>query len=260
MNFSIIGTGNIAWFFGSRLVAGRHKCTGIYARNLDSAQTLAEALMCETYDDITEIRDGDADVCFLAVSDAAIVPIAAKLNFRKTILVHTAGAVDIESIKSAAKDRAVLWPVYSILKNNPPAHRNIPCAWEASTERAARILQGMAHAITDNMFEAKYEQRKWMHLAAVMSNNFITHLVAICEKICAEHGLPFSALMPIIDQTFARIKASPAQASQTGPAIRHDNNTISNQVALLKDHPQWQLVYEAITKSIQTKANDTPNP
>ncbi len=251
MNFSIIGTGNIAWFFGSRLVAGRHKCTGVYARNLDNARMLAEALMCETYDDIAEIRDGDADICFLAVSDAAIVPIAARLNFRKTILVHTAGAVDIESIKNAAKDRAVLWPVYSILKHNPPAHRDIPCAWEASTERAAKVLQGMAHAITDNMFEARYEQRKWLHLAAVMSNNFITHMVAICEKICAEHNLPFTALMPIIDQTFARIKNSSAHASQTGPAIRRDANTIKNQIDLLKDHPEWQKVYDAMTMSIQ---------
>lgn len=252
MNFSIIGTGNIAWFFGSRLVSGRHQCTGVYARNTEAARNLAEALLCDNYDQISEIRDGDADVCFLAVSDKAIRDIAATISFKKTVLIHTAGSVDIESIKTAAKDRAVLWPIYSILKNNPPAHREIPCAWEASTPKAEKYLISMAHAITEVIFEAKYDQRKWLHLAAVMSNNFITHLIAICERICAENNLPFSALSPIIDQTFTRIKHSSAQQVQTGPAIRNDSATITDQLALLNKHPEWQKIYEALTKSIQT--------
>jgi predicted short-subunit dehydrogenase-like oxidoreductase (DUF2520 family) len=251
MNFSIIGTGNIAWFFGSRLVSGRHHCTGVYARDTGAAKLLAEALLCDNYDEIDEIRDGDADVCFLAVSDTAIKEIAAKLSFKKTVLIHTAGAVDIDSIKTAAKDRAVLWPVYSILRNNPPAHREIPCAWEASTPKAEKYLQSMAHAITEVLFEAKYDQRKWLHLAAVMSNNFITHLIAICEQVCTENNLSFSTLSPIIEQTFSRIKNSSAQNVQTGPAIRHDNTTIKDQIALLAGHPEWQKVYEAMTKSIQ---------
>lgn len=255
MTFSIIGTGNIAWFLGNRLVTGRHHCIGVYGRNAEATTSLAEALLADKHGRINEIRDGDADICFMAVSDAAIPQIAGKLSLKKTMLVHTAGALDLESIKSAAKDRAVFWPVYSILKNNQPTHRNIPCAWEASSDKAARYIQSMGHAVSDILFEAKYEQRKWLHLAAVMSNNFITHLIAICEQICADNNLPFSTLSPIIDQTFSRIKSSSAQNVQTGPAIRHDTNTIVEQIALLSNHPQWQSVYEAMTKSIQDKAD-----
>ena len=259
MTFSIIGTGNIAWFFGNRLVTGRHHCTGVYARNRVAAKELSEALLSDRYGEIAEIRDGDADICCLAVSDAAIVPIATKLSFKKTMLIHTAGAVDLESIKTAAKDRAVLWPVYSILRNNQPAHRDIPCAWEASSPKAERYILSIGHAITDQLFEAKHEQRKWLHLAAVMSNNFITHLMAICEQVCADNNLPFSTLLPIIEQTFARIKNSSAQQVQTGPAVRHDTTTITEQIALLGNHPHWQKVYEAITESIQAP-NNTINP
>ncbi|MFI5196360.1 MAG: Rossmann-like and DUF2520 domain-containing protein [Chitinophagales bacterium] len=257
MTFSIIGTGNIAWFFGNRLVTGRHHCTGVYARNKMAAKELAEALLSDKFGEPGEVRDGDADICFLAVSDVAIGQIAAKLSFKKTMLVHTAGAVGLESISSAAKDRAVLWPVYSILRNNQPAHRKIPCAWEASSPKARQYILSIGHAITDQLFEAKYEQRKWLHLAAVMSNNFITHLMAICEQICADNNLPFSTLLPIIEQTFERIKNTSAQQVQTGPAIRHDTTTIKEQMALLSNHPHWQKVYEAITNSIQ---NNTPNP
>ncbi len=251
MTFSIIGTGNIAWFFGNRIVTGHHRCTGVYGRNLESVKKLAEALLADKSGLITDIEDGDADICFLAVSDTAIADVASELRFSKTVLVHTAGALGLDSIKSAAKDRAVFWPVYSILKNNPPDHRNIPCAWEASSDKAKRYVLSIGHAITDVLFEAKYEQRKWLHLSAVIGNNFINHLLSVCEQICKENNLPFSTLLPIIEQTFDRIKQSSPQTLQTGPAIRHDSTTIHDQVALLAKHPHWQKIYEVITASIQ---------
>ena len=251
MTFCIIGTGNIAWFLGTRLVTARHQCMGVYSRDAEHAKTLAGALLSNKYGAITDLKDEEADICFLAVSDAAISVVAAQLSFTRTVLVHTAGAVSIESICNAATDCAILWPVYSILKNNLPSHRKIPCAWEASTDKAKKYMLSIGHAVTDEMFEAKYEQRKWLHLAAVMSNNFITHLMAICDQICSENSLPFSTLLPIIEQTFDRVKQHAPQTQQTGPAIRHDTATIQRQISLLGNHPNWQRIYEAMTESIQ---------
>ncbi len=253
MTFSIIGTGNIAWFLGKRLVTERHHCTGVYSRNINAAKELAEALMSDRCGAITDIKDGESDICFLAVSDNAIDIVAAQLSFKNTMLVHTAGAVGLDSIGGAAKDCAVLWPVFSILKNNLPDHRNIPCAWEASTNKAERYIQSIGHAITDVLFKAQFEQRKWLHLSAVISNNFINHLMAICEQVCAENDLPFSVLLPIIAQTFDRIKNDSPKNMQTGPAIRRDSTTIHEHILLLNNHPHWQKVYEAITNSIQTR-------
>ncbi len=251
MTYSIIGTGNIAWFLGNRLISGQHHCTGVYSRNTAAAETLAESLLCEKFGSIADISDEDADICFMAVSDSAIPVVSQQLNFANTVLIHTAGAVDIESIAMAAKHRAVLWPVYSIVKNNLPDHRNIPCAWEATPGKATSYVQETGHAITDMLFEAHYEQRKWLHLSAVMSNNFVNHLLGICEQICADNNLPFSLLMPIIEQTFDRIRHTSPMNSQTGPAARNDTVTIQNQLALLAQHPRWQNVYKAITDSIQ---------
>jgi predicted short-subunit dehydrogenase-like oxidoreductase (DUF2520 family) len=252
MTFNIIGTGNIAWFLGSRLVTARHQCTGVYSRKPEAAKAFAEALLCDKYGTIADLKDGAADVCFMAVSDSGISSVAAQLSLKQTVLVHTAGAVTIDTIEGAATDCAVLWPVYSILKNNLPAHRKIPCAWETNTDRARRFVLSMGHAITDELFEAGYDQRKWLHLAAVMSNNFITHLMAICEQVCADNRLPFSTLMPIIEQTFDRIKQYSPQTLQTGPAVRHDTTTILSQLNILEQHPHWQKIYEAMTESIQS--------
>jgi predicted short-subunit dehydrogenase-like oxidoreductase (DUF2520 family) len=251
MTFTIIGNGNMAWFIGNKLVAARHLCKGVFGRNKDGVQELAGALLCNRFGDMKAARETEADVCFMAVSDSAVALVAAQLAYKTTVLVHTAGAVSLEAIKKAAPDTAVLWPVYSIPRNNPPAHRNIPTAWEASSPRAEKYTLALAHVITDVLFEAKFEQRKWLHLSAVISNNFTNHLMAICEKICAENKLPFSALEPIIDQTFTRFKQSPPSTVQTGPAVRGDIETINEQMALLEHHPYWQKVYVAVTESIQ---------
>ena len=88
MTFSIIGTGNIAWFFGQRLLTGRHQCAGVYDRNIERAKELAEALMAKRHGTIADIEDV-ADVCFLAVSDTGISEVAARLSFSNTVLVHT---------------------------------------------------------------------------------------------------------------------------------------------------------------------------
>lgn len=251
MTFTIIGTGSIAYFIGNRLVAARHLCKGVYGRDKEKVQRLADALLCNTYGDIKAANEKEADVCFIAVTDSAIEEVAAQLHFKKTVVVHTAGAMSLEKISKASADCAVLWPVYSIPANNQPTHRNIPCAWEASTPKAEKYTLTLAHVFTDVLFEAKYDQRKWLHLSAVISNNFTNHLMVICETICKENNLPFSTLAPIIDQTYARLKQHSPSTVQTGPAMRGDTDTINTQLELLHEHPYWQKVYAAITESIQ---------
>ncbi len=256
MTFTIIGTGNIAWFIGNRLVAARHHCNGVFGRNEVQVKKLAEALLCNKHGNIAAAKDTEADVCFIAVSDDAIAEVVSKLSYKKTVLVHTAGAVNIDVLENASADAAVLWPVYSIAASSIPQHRNIPIAWEASTPKAEKYALSLAHAITDILFEARYEQRRWLHLSAVISNNFVNHMMAISERICQENDIPYSALQPVIDQTFARFKQASPYAVQTGPAIRGDQKTIQEQVALLQQHPEWQTVYKAITDSIiQTHAS-----
>lgn len=257
MTFTIIGTGNMAWFIGNRLVAARHLCKGVFGRTEASVQKLAEALLCSKYGNLALAKETEADVCFIAISDDAIVEVVKKFAYKKTVLVHTAGAISLDVLKDAAADTAVLWPVYSISGPNPPSHRNIPMAWEASTPKAEKYTLSLAHAITDVLFEAKYEQRKWLHLSAVISNNFTNHLMAICEKICTDNNIPFSALEPIISQTFSRFKQSSPALVQTGPAIRGDIKVIEEQTQLLHAHPQWQEIYKAVTASIQGMHDQT---
>ncbi len=250
MTFIIIGTGNIAWFLGKKLTAAGNKCIGVYSHNLKAASELSDILLAAHFGTISDVSK-DADVCFIAVSDTAISIVASQISFTKTVLIHTGGAVELKQIMCAAKDCAVLWPIYSIQKNNIPSHRNIPCGWEATTPKAEKYVLAMGHTFSDNLFEAKGEQRKWLHLAAVMNNNFINHLLTISEEICLENNIQFSVLYPILEQTFENIKNHSPKTVQTGPAIRRDYTTINEHLALLQKHPKWQNIYQTITESIQ---------
>jgi predicted short-subunit dehydrogenase-like oxidoreductase (DUF2520 family) len=109
----------------------------------------------------------------------------------------------------------------------------------------------MGHAITDELFEATETQRQWLHLCAVMSNNFINHLLAVNEQLCNEHQLSTAVLLPLITQTFEKARNMSPKAAQTGPAMRGDTNTINHQLQMLEKTPHLAEMYQAITKSIQ---------
>jgi predicted short-subunit dehydrogenase-like oxidoreductase (DUF2520 family) len=251
MTYSIIGTGNMAWFLVKRLKTAGHHCDGIWGRNSVTMKALAAEMNVNSYKGLNDISDGEVDICFVTVPDHEIANVTENLSFEKTVLVHTAGSMELEMLSKHATDCAVLWPVYSITKSNIPDHRNIPAAWEANTAKAKRYISTMGHSITDNLFETDIDKRKWLHLSAVIGNNFINHLVAVCEQICADKDLPIEALQPILNQTYEHLRGAKAKDVQTGPAIRGDKEVLDRQVALLKKNPEWQNIYKAITSSIE---------
>lgn len=251
MTFSIIGTGNIAWFFSKKIAAAGHQCRGVFGRNDAAVKELADSLLAPVHGGIELMKDGIADVCFLAISDDGIAEVAAQLQLKQTILIHMAGSLPLGVLSTGAQDYGLLWPVYSISRQQSTGIRAIPCAWEASGDRARRFLLEMGHAITDELFEANEEQRLWLHICAVMSNNFINHLLAVNEHLCASHAVSPGVLQPLITQTFDKVRNSTAMNAQTGPAIRNDRATMDKHLALLEKEPQLAAVYKAMSGSIQ---------
>ena len=252
MTYTIIGTGNMAWFIAHRLHAAGMVCRGIHGKNHQHAIQLAALVSAPVIDDVASIKD-DHDCCIIAVSDHAIPEVAEKLTLKKTTVIHTAGAVPLDAIPCA--NRSVLWFIYSILKNNLPDHRNIPAIIEGSTEHAVETTKQIAKAISDVIHEVDGQQRQWMHITAVFGNNFINHLMTICEQLCKEQNLPFSLLLPILEQTLDRVKMLSPGDIQTGPAKRGDIVTIRKQLSLLASHPHLAEIYKSISSSIEDLYN-----
>lgn len=249
MNYLLIGSGNIAWYLAQEFSAGGHTCSGVYARNKAEGARLASCFNFPFLESLEDVYDGP-DACFLAVPDSAIENICANLNFSSTVLVHTAGAANIDILQSAAKLYGVLWPVYSIRKQNLPRHGQVPVVWEANGKSAAKILRTFAGTLSTIERELNGLQRRKLHLSAVMSNNFCNHLIALSTAICRETEVPVSLLFPILQQTFSPEHMTSAASLQTGPAIRGDEDTMREHLQLLSQHPLWQDIYKALSASI----------
>ena len=255
MTYNLIGTGNMAWFLAGRLRDAGFGCMGVYGRDADKAQELAERAGGPIIEWLEDLND-DADCTIVAVSDHSIAEVANSLTLTNSVVLHNAGAVPLEIINNEHK--AVLWFIYSILKTELPDHRAIPVMWEASSPKAANVVKAIGGAVSDIMMEGGAGKRQWLHLSAVFANNFTNHLVTICEKICQEQGLSFKLMMPILQQTLYRINYKSPAELQTGPAIRKDGTTIDKHIQLLAQHPQWQQVYQSLTSSIEDMYNSDP--
>jgi hypothetical protein len=58
-------------------------------------------------------------------------------------------------------------------------------------------------------------------------------------------------MLPLIEETASRIRDISPSRSQTGPAVRNDEETIQKHLALLNSHPEQKRVYEFLTSSIK---------
>lgn len=240
----------MAWFLGQKLVNAGHECVCVYGRNASLAGDLAAALHTIPVGAPEVVMAYAPELVILAVPDDVISEVASSFGQADITVLHTAGSVSLDTLGADTRHKAVFWPIYSIRKDRLPDHRNIPSLWEGNTLQARNVVRELACSVTDVSMEATFEQRRMMHLSAVITNNFTNHLLDICGHICADHKLPQSYLQPILSQTVANFGKVLLSDVQTGPAIRNDLHTIEAHVELLHDHPLWQDLYRAISKSI----------
>lgn len=249
MTFYIAGTGNTAWFMATRLHKAGNTCLGVWGRNTDKANALAKAINAPILAELSNIQD-DADACILAITDNAIKEVAANFSLKNTTLIHTAGSVSRMVLQPHAEHAGIIWPVYSIVKDNLPKHREIPIVIKGTTDHSETVIKKLVEDISDICYTISWEQRKWLHLCAVISNNFVNHMMAVSEEICNKQRIPFSLLYPIVNQTTDRIKHASPKNLQTGPAKRNDVNTLNKHLELLAQNPEWAALYQSITTSI----------
>lgn len=243
----MIGTGNVAWLFATRLVKNGWDCKGIFGRNERNRHELAQALGTASFRSFEELPA--ADVCLLAVSDRAIEQISRELPDHDWTVVHTSGTCSLGAI--VQEHAALLWPVYSIRKEKLPEDRTLPILYDCTSERAEKVALNLCRALTDHPLRCDEQQRKIYHLCAVFGNNFSNHLMSISEALAKENQLDFQVLLPLLKQTFDNLMSFSPKETQTGPALRRDIVTLNAHQKLLQNHPHWLDVYKAITASIE---------
>lgn len=82
----------------------------------------------------------------------------------------------------------------------------------------------------------------------------------IAAEVLKETQLPFEALLPLIDQTAAKVHSMRPMDAQTGPAKRGDKDVISRHLETLKtisssefSPSSLQLLYQKMAELIMQK-------
>lgn len=243
---TIIGSGNVA----QHLITAFSKSNEIEVLQVfsrtkeDISQHIDSSKITSDYDSLSE-----SDIYIIAVSDSAIAEVSSKLPFKNRFVVHTSGSVPLENLDSKNK-RGVFYPLQTFTRNKEVDFSTIPTCLESEFDDDYTILENIAEAINSRHYLISSDQRKSLHVAAVFVNNFTNHLYQLGKDICNEHQLPFEILKPLIAETAQKVQILSPLDAQTGPAKRHDQNTIDRHLALLTNQTQKEI-YKILTQSIQ---------
>ncbi len=243
---TLIGSGNLATVLGRKILHSGHTIYQVYNRNISHASPLATELSAEA---VNEIEDS-ADMYIVAVPDDALQHIGAWMKPLNSFVVHTAGSVAMDVLKGVSPHYGVLWPLQSIRRETPDTPV-LPVLIDANNQWNKMKLKGFAQSFADSVSEANDEERKKLHLAAVITNNFSNYIFTLTEKYCEKEGVDFKLLLPLISETVLRMRDNSPSVLQTGPAIRNDLSTIEKHKELLKNDPALLDVYEFFTERIR---------
>ncbi|SDD68654.1 Rossmann-like and DUF2520 domain-containing protein [Niabella drilacis] len=249
MNIVILGSGNVAAVLGRKLRDAGHEILQVYGRNASAASELAYEWNTESTN-YTSLISRAGDVYLVAVSDAAIAPLAADLRLNGKVVVHTAAAVPMEVLKEVTDNYGVFYPLQSMRKQQEKLPE-LSIYTEASNEPTQKVLDQLAASVTGKpAHAANLDKRARLHVAAVFASNFTNYLFDLAASFCSTEGIDFQELLPLIRNTVDRLEHELPSRMQTGPAIRGDMDTIGRHRELLKAYPEHLAVYNFLTEAL----------
>ena len=233
MNIVIIGQGNVA-------------------TNLDYAFR-KKGVACQ----MVSSREGlghlpAANVYIYAVRDEALPSVVAQVvGVGKALHLHTSGTMPITVFGDDKPHAGVFYPFQTFSKARViEDFSTVPVFFEARGIDDISAVYSLALTITSRVYEASQHDRERLHVAGVFTNNFTNLMYTMAAELLQNTHIPFSALLPLIDETAAKIHTLPPREAQTGPARRGDENVMSHHMQLLNEEQReiYRLLSEAIKK------------
>lgn len=234
MNIVIIGQGNVA-------------------TNLDYAFR-KKGVACQ----MVSSREGldhlpAANVYIYAVRDEALPSVVAQVvGVGKSLHLHTSGTMPITVFGDDKPHAGVFYPFQTFSKARViEDFSTVPVFFEARGIDDISAVYSLALTITSRVYEASQHDRERLHVAGVFTNNFTNLMYTMAAELLQNTHIPFSALLPLIDETAAKIHTLPPREAQTGPARRGDENVMNHHLSLLTE--EQQAIYRLLSDAIQKR-------
>ena len=235
MNIIIIGQGNVA-------------------TNLDYAFR-KKGVVCQ----MVSSREGldslpAANVYIYAVKDEALAAVVAQVKGKERAMhLHTSGTMPISVFGDDKPHAGIFYPFQTFSKARViEDFSTVPVFFEARGIDDISAVYSLALTITSHVYETTQHDRERLHVAGVYACNFANLMYTMAAELLQNTHIPFSALLPLIDETAAKIHTLAPRDAQTGPARRGDENVMAHHLALL-DEEKRQL-YSLLSDSIRKRS------
>jgi len=246
---SFIGSGNVAFNLAKAFDLSGYQIHQVISRNEQTGKELSGKYAAFYDKEISHLM-ADADFILLCIPDKAIETIASQIKVSGPIIMHCAGSCSLKTLSDHVNPAAVFYPLQTFTKDRKVDFNKIPILVEAVDFKTYQIVRDLAFSISNRVVELDSEKRLYLHLAAVIANNFTNHLLAQSEKIVKMQQLPFDLLKPLVEETVKKAFEGSPSLNQTGPAIRKDQTTIQKHLEMLTGDDDLKKLYQMISDHI----------
>lgn len=254
MKIVLVGAGNLATCLGRALMTAQHEILQVYSRTIASAEALADIVNGQAVNDLSLLTDA-AELYILSLKDNVleeIIPQVCQGRGAK-VFIHTAGSMPLSCFKGFAQHYGVFYPMQTFSKSRTVDFHEIPVFLESNDEETRSIMASFARSLSDRVYYLETEKRKYLHLSAVWACNFVNHCYMMASDILQNHDIPFSVMLPLIDETARKVHSVAPRTAQTGPAIRYDENVINKQLELMSEDELGKRLYQLMSESIHER-------
>ena len=193
-----------------------------------------------------------ANVYIYSVKDEALAEVVAQVQGKeKSLHLHTSGTMPITVFGADKPHAGIFYPFQTFSKARLiEDFSTVPVFFEARGIDDISAVYSLALTITSHVYEASQQDRERLHVAGVFTNNFTNLMYTMAAELLKSTHIPFSALLPLIDETAAKIHSMAPRDAQTGPARRGDENVMNHHMQLLSEEQReiYRLLSEAIKK------------
>ena len=234
MNIVIIGQGNVATNLD---YAFRKK--GVACQMVSSREGLDRLPLANVY--------------IYAVRDEALPSVVAQVvGVEKSLHLHTSGTMPITVFGEDKPHAGVFYPFQTFSKSRViEDFSTVPIFFEAKGIDDISAVYSLALAITSRVYETSQHDRERLHVAGVFANNFTNLMYTMAAELLQHTHIPFKALLPLIEETAAKIHTLSPCDAQTGPARRGDENVMNHHLSLLTE--QQRQVYQLLSDEIRRR-------
>ncbi len=248
-NISFAGAGRVASALCKELFHAGFRIDMIASETKVSGRSLAD--YCKAVWSAGLLFPDSTKVIIVAVPDHRLKSVLETLKCAPgTLVAHTAGSFGLDIFPEQIKRKGIFYPLQTFSKKRKVSFIDLPFFLESSDDESSAILRNMAESIYGKVYFVDTEKRRMLHLSAVFVCNFTNHMLTLGKEVALKAGFSFDILIPLIKETISKAMDSGPEKSQTGPAVRHDQNTIEKHLELLSFSTELQRIYNEMTISI----------